>query len=94
MSTTRREQAILDLQASGVILGRSGDVSQLKRAILASGIRQITLGRKGQCTKKRPYTSEDSARNAARRIGNPEVRPYQCAYCRLWHNGNPPRRLK
>lgn len=91
----RREQALEQLKALGVVVTSRQDVSALRTAISARDAQRRTMvfGSARQCDGKVRHSSEDKALKVARQIGNPEVRPYLCPHCggRWWHNGNPPR---
>lgn len=64
----------------------------MRAYINAQGVKERLFSAAGQCERKVRFNSEDQARRAAKRIENPEVRQYECLYCRGWHNGNPPKR--
>ena len=89
----RREQALQQLHALGVVVTSGQDVAALRAAIRTRDAhrRPLVFGSARQCDGKVRHSTEDKAIKEARHIGNPEVRPYLCAHCRLWHNGNPPR---
>lgn len=88
-----REEAIAQLQAAGAVLDQGGDVRALKEAIIRPAINRkpLIFNSGNQCNRKKRYDTEDDAHRAAKRGGNPEVRPYRCVYCKAWHNGNPPK---
>ena len=90
---TRREEAVAQLEAAGAVFGQAGDVRALKEKIIRSAInRKLKVFNPiNQCQRKKRYDTEDEAHKAAKRGGNPEVRPYRCVYCKSWHNGNPPK---
>lgn len=90
-----REEAVAQLQALGVTLGRGGDVATLKASIAKRDFALISRPLRAfapevQCVRKAKYATRDAALKAAKRIGNTAVVPYECVYCHGWHNGNPP----
>lgn len=87
---TRREEALALLLADGAVLGKSGDVKALRTPSQRGQKVRTIYGRIGQCGRKRRHATEAEARKVAKKIGNVDVRPYRCEYCRGWHNGNPP----
>lgn len=90
-----RSEALAKLESLGVPLGESGDVRELKRAILVStNIRGLVVRYETQCAGKRRYPTEEAARRFAKRFvagAKPFTEQYPCPHCGYWHNGNPPR---
>lgn len=87
-----RDKAIAKLQALGVKVTKSGDVSELKQAILRTVKPQRVFSEKAQCKNKLKYTTLDEAIKAARRADIPSLQQYLCPHCKRWHNGNPVKR--